>query len=123
MTHRRERHVTDGGKPELDVVLGALSTRRARYVCYYLNVDDVGEIDDTYLAREVASWETGVEPSRVSTERVNRVRRELQEETLPGLVNAGFVTYDKQVGTVRYSDPREAFERLLRVCQSIEQPR
>ena len=122
MKNRGRRPVVRGGKPALDVALRALSSQRSRYVCYYLLADDVGEINETYLAREVASWETGVAPSRVPTEKVDRVQRELRDETLPTLDCAGFIKYDPQSGNVEYGHPSGPCERLLQVCKQIEQP-
>lgn len=113
---------TDGGDRGLDKVLSALSSRRARFVCYYVGADDVSGVNELFLAREVAAWETGTDPARVPTEKVTQILDELQKGTLPDLDEAGMITYDRGTGTVRYGNPPDPYARLLGICQSIEQP-
>lgn len=114
--------MTDGGYAGLDAILSGLSTRRARFICYYLMADDVDEINELFLAREVTAWETGTDPSMVPTEKVLQVLEEMQEETLPKLDDAGLIAYDSAVGTVRYGDPDKRVTELLHTCRSIERP-
>ena len=114
---------TDGGRPDLDGVLLALTCRRSRFVCYYLAADDVSEINELFLAREVASWEVGDPPAQISTEKALGVLTELQDEVFPTLSDADLIEYDSQNGTIEYGTPPESAERILSVCQSIEQPR
>lgn len=108
--------------PELDIVLSSLSEQRARFVCYYLMAEDISKVNELYLAREVAAWETGTEPSQVPTERVMQMLENLQDDLLPRLDEAHLVEYNSAEGTVRYGDPLEPFERIVLICQSIEQP-
>jgi hypothetical protein len=108
--------------PELDLVLSVLSDRRARFICYYLLADDIAEVNELYLAREVAAWETGIEPSQVPTETTTQMLETLQDDLLPRLDTARFVTYHAGKGTVRYGNPPEQLSRLVTLCRSIEQP-
>ena len=112
-------HATDGGQPDLDCILSALACRRSRFVCYYLAADDVSEINELFLAREIASWETGRSPSQVSTEKALGLLEELQDDVFPSLDDAGLIEYNPQNGTVRYGDPAEPIERVLDICRSI----
>ncbi|WP_226010063.1 DUF7344 domain-containing protein [Halomicrobium salinisoli] len=111
-----------GDARKLDRVLSVLSLRRARFVCYYVKTDHNIELNELYLAREVAAWETGTDPSQVGTEKVFAVLSELQEDLLPDLDETGLVAYDRGNGSVRYGDPPEPFAQLLGVCQSVEHP-
>lgn len=114
--------MTVDGDSSLDLVLETLADRRARLVAYYVAAEDVTEINELYLAREVAAWETGIEPEQVPTETATDVLATLQEETLPRLDRIGLVAYDPGRGTVRFGDPPEQYERILRILQSVEQP-
>lgn len=113
------RWIADGGV-SLDSVLTVLSRQRARFICYYLMSEDVTEVNELFLAREVAAWETGIDSSQVATEKVTTVLDELQDETFPGLDDIGLIEYDRGTGSVRYGDSPNEFERLLEVCRSIE---
>lgn len=117
------RRAAGGGQPDLSFVLSILSRERARLVCYYLMAEDVSAVNELFLAMEVATWETGVDRSRVSTERVTCILESLRDETLPRLDEAQLIAYDTRNGTVRYDTPSEEFARLLRVCREIDQPR
>lgn len=118
----RPSSITDGGYRGLDIILSALSSRRARSVCYYLMADDVDVINELFLAREVAAWETGTNPSMVPTEKVMQVLKEMQKETFPQLDKAGLIAYDSAVGTVGFGDPPDEVMQLLHACKSIERP-
>lgn len=116
------RWMADGGEVTLDSALTVLSRRRARFICYYLMSEDVSEVNELFLAREVAAWETGTDSSQVATEKVTAVLDELQDETFPELDDIGLIEYNRGTGSVRYGDSPNQFERLLEVCRSIEQP-
>lgn len=109
-------------EPELDCVLSVLSQRRARFICYYLMADDISGVNELFLAREVATWETGIDPSQVPTEKVMRLLEELRDDLLPRLDAADLIEYSSARGTVQYGDPPEPFSRLVTICQSIERP-
>lgn len=113
---------TDGGRVDLDELLATLSSERARFVCYYLTAEDVSEVNELFLAREVAAWETGTDPSQVTTEKATVLLEEMREDTLPRLDAVGLVSYDPGRGTVRYGDPPDQVARLVSACRAIEQP-
>lgn len=82
--------------------------------------DDVDVVNELFLAREVAAWETGTNPSLVPTEKVMQVLEEMQKEMLPRLDKAGLIAYDPAVGTVGFGDPPDEIMQLLHACESIE---
>lgn len=108
---------------QLELVLSALSCQRSRHVCYYLAADDIGEINDLFLAREIAAWETGITLKQVPTEKVTDILENLQNELLPRLDQSGLIIYDEGKGVVRYGSPPEPFGQILNICRSIDRPR
>jgi DNA-binding transcriptional ArsR family regulator len=99
-------------EPPRDVVFSVLSNRRRRQVLRYLRTcESTVEVRD--LARQVAAWENDLSPDELTYQQRKRVYTSLHQTHLPKLDESGFVTYDRDRGTVTYEPLAETLEPYL----------
>lgn len=95
-------------------VVDVLSSRRRRYVLYYLldSSDGVTELDD--LADQLQRWERAAD-DEVPDDHGVRIATALHHVDLPKLSDAGIVDFDPRSGAVRYhaDDSHEAVLELI----------
>jgi DNA-binding transcriptional ArsR family regulator len=95
-----------------DLVFSVLSNSRRRLVLRYLRtVESTVGVRD--LATQVAAWENGVPPAELTYKQRKRVYTSLHQTHLPKLDDAGFVTYDRDRGTVVYQDHATVLDPYL----------
>ena len=108
---------TDGGALSLDTVFQVLSSRRRRFVLYFL-----AEVDDAVgreeLARRVATWETSDDVGDVSSDEIARITVALDHAHLPKLEDSGVVTYDRESREVAATDALTRFRPYLELARS-----
>jgi hypothetical protein len=81
------------------VVFGMLSNPRRRCVLHYLKRND-GVTSVGGMARAIAAWEEGIEEGAVTPAMRKRVYTSLYQVHLPKMDEAGFLSYDRQDGSV-----------------------
>lgn len=118
---RRENPATsDGGRPFLSRILGALAHQRRRYVLYYLHDHERTQTDD--LAVQVAAWEQDIPITDVPAEEAEQVKMNLVHSHLPKLEDHGLVEYDQRSDAVSYTHPPALLEEALELAATIENP-
>lgn len=109
----------DGGRENhLDAFLEVLSTRRRRYVLYYLRRNELADID--VLARHVTAAIRDVPEDAIADGGIEKTEAALIHSDLPRLREMGVIEYDHRHGTVRYQHPSRIGTILLRVCAELE---
>lgn len=114
-----KRKVTDGGD-RLGEIFDAMTDRRRRYVLYYLQEEEIAEIET--LAAHVTAWEQNISVETVSDDDYSSVQIDLFHNHLPKLQAAALVEYDRRSLTVRYRAPSGLFNEILRFAKKIERP-
>lgn len=109
---------TDDGPENLDAFLKVLSTRRRRYVLYYLRRNELADIDE--LARHVTAAIRDVPEDAITNDRIEKTKAGFIHSDFPRLREIGVVEYDHRNGTVRYRQPSRIGTVLLRVCAELE---
>jgi len=84
-------------------VFRALSAPRSRYLLAYLNAKDA-PVGLEAVARDVAAWELGCDPSEIPEEAAQRVLTSLYHAKAPQLAAAGLIDFDSDELTVSVSD-------------------
>lgn len=110
--------VTNGGVPRLDELLECLTKSRRRLVLYYLQENDVADVEE--LATEIAAWEMDVLPDDVPIDHREDITRELLHNHLPRLAETKCIEYDRRSGTVRYTELPTLLDRILRLLSKLE---
>lgn len=110
--------VPDGGREPIDRVLLALSEPRRRYLLYYLDQQGDAHIDEAALF--IAACERDCDPSDVSEDRSEKVRRELYHVHLPKLSEENIIDYDRRSGAMCYQDPPLELPEFLDLASSME---
>lgn len=111
--------VTDGGE-RLGEIFEAMTDQRRRYVLYFLQEEEVADIET--LAEHVAAWEQDITVEAVSEDEVTNVQIDLFHTHLPKLQDAGLVEYDRRSRTARYRLPSALINKLLQLAARIERP-
>lgn len=106
---------------KLDTVFDSLTNRRRRFVLYYLKQRD-GTVELDELARQVAAWEIGTTPERVTDEQYRRMYTDLFHTHLPKLSDAGIVDYDERTGVVRLWEHATLLKNVLQLASWLERP-
>ena len=109
---------TDGGREPIDRVLLALSEPRRRYFLYYLDRQGDAYIDEA--ARFIAACERDCDPSDVSAETWEAVRRELYHVHLPKLAGENIIDYDRRSGAMCFQNPPSELPEFLELASSME---
>ena len=108
----------DGGKTTLNDVMGVLANPRRRAVFYYLQEHEVASVAELahHLAEQTAEGPTqGVEDYQVE-----QITLSLLHNTLPKLADSQFIEYDPTSRTVRYTQPPELLDTVLRFLARFE---
>lgn len=113
----RRSVVADGGL-QLDDFLGAIASRRRRYVLYYLRDEGRSTLDE--VAEEIAARNHGTSPGEVDEQVARNVRINLYHAQVPKLAEAEIITYDRRNRTLSYNRPPEPVEEFLDYCASVE---
>ncbi|WP_242695434.1 DUF7344 domain-containing protein [Halomontanus rarus] len=109
-----------GGSRTLEGVLRALINQRRRYTLYFMQDNEVSDLDE--LAAHVAAMEQDTDPEVVNTEQADQVRTSLLHSDLPMLEDVALVEFDRRSEAVRYSQPPDLLETLLRLCATFDAP-
>ncbi|WP_137287198.1 DUF7344 domain-containing protein [Halorussus salinisoli] len=117
-----------GISPTLDATLDLLSSRRRRYVLYYLR-EQGGAVTLEELAEQITSWESeaddhgspSTQPSIDDPPDYQRVLADLHHTQLPRLDDADAVTFDAEDGYVSLaSDDNAPLVEYLDLAASEE---
>lgn len=108
----------DGGKTTIEDVLEVLATPRRRAIFYYLQEHEIASVED--LAQHIAKQTAESSNREVEVHQVERVTLDLVHNTLPKLAESQFIEYDPSSRTVRYSQPPELLEAVLRFLTRFE---
>lgn len=103
----------------LDPLLDVISNHRRRCAMYYLEANEIADVDQ--LARYITEV-AGDSQIESSDRRINETTQKLIHVDLPKLRKAGVIEYDPRSGTVRYRRPLGALAALLQVCSELEDP-
>ncbi|WP_254764226.1 DUF7344 domain-containing protein [Natrinema marinum] len=100
-------------------VLELLAEQRRRYALYCLE-----DRDDPLSVAELAAAVARMEQTdgEISADRRNRIELSLKHTHLPMVEQTSFVEYDSTASTVRLTDKPPAFEELLTVAETLEEP-
>lgn len=109
----------DGGELSVDAIFGLLSSRRRRFVLYFLSDAD-GPVGSEELARRIATWEADSDIGDISSEEVGRVTVALNHAHLPRLEADGVVEYDRENRTVEATDAVEQLEPFLDIARAAD---
>ncbi|ADB63538.1 hypothetical protein Htur_4766 (plasmid) [Haloterrigena turkmenica DSM 5511] len=109
----------DDGQRKLEGVLRALLNQRRRYTLYFLQENEVSDLDE--LTKHVAAMEQGADPVAESVQ-IDQVRTSLVHSDLPKLAENGLVEFDRRSEAVRYSRPPELLDKMLRLCANFDDP-
>jgi len=103
--------------PRLTETFDILTHPHRRYVLYHLTSNS-GTADISALAAAIAEWdENGSDSARTSS--IDVVETALNHSHLPKLADAGFVTIDRNSGTVEL-ESRDGLDRFLGEAASID---
>lgn len=116
-SHHEER--PDGGTVSIDDVLRVLADPRSRAICYYLQEHEVATVEE--LAEHIAAQEVNQRGQVEERTQVERIKLDLLHNTLPKIRDSHFIEYDARSQTVRYSQPPELLEAVLRFLARIDQ--
>lgn len=108
----------DGGASSLDEILRILGNRRRRALFYYLQEHEVATVDE--VAAHLAAQEPETPAGEGNVDHGERIKLELVHTALPKLAASHFIDYDSRSGTVRYVDPPEHLQLILRVLARFE---
>lgn len=108
----------DGGTTAINDVLGVLANPRRRIIFYYLQEHEVASVEE--LARYIAAQTVEAPNQEVEEHHVERITLDLVHNTLPKLTESQFIEYDPTSRTVRYSQPPELLEAVLRFLTRFE---
>lgn len=108
----------DGGITSLDEVLDCLTSSKRRILLYYLQDNDIADVDE--LVDQVAAREEDVSPEEVTADHRQRVETQLVHTHLPKLADAQFIEYDRRSSTVRYTEPPSLLRTILRLLARVE---
>lgn len=109
----------NGGITSFEEVLDCLTSRRRRFLLYYLQENETGDVEE--LAIQIAAWEAEIPLDEVSTDHRERVMSQLVHAHLPKLADAQFIEYDRRSETVRYTEPMTLLDRVLRLLSQLEE--
>lgn len=98
---------------EMDEIFGILQNKRRRYVFKHLHNED-GQTTLSTLTDQIASWESGAEPSEVTAQQRKRVYVALYQSHLPKMGDTSAIEYDADEGTIRKGDHYSLFSHYLK---------
>lgn len=99
-----------------DELYGALRATRRRRLLYLLLIEEEATLDR--IATVLAGWDATERGTMVTPDEREQIMDELQHCHLPRLVEAGFVTVDRERETVQLRPLDDAVIDLI--CQSVE---
>lgn len=114
MTDERGRSsVRSANRPRSNpAVVEAVLNRRRRYALYYLR-ERAEPVDLDDLVRQVAAWEAGTTPDRVSAAEREGVAASLRSTHLPYLAERDLVRYDRRSDRAAYRGDDPALAAYL----------
>ncbi len=104
-----------------DTVFSVLSNRRRRLAIYYLRqCEDTARVGD--MATQLAMWENDVSEGTLTYRQRKRVYTSLVQTHLPKLADSGFVTYERNRGTVSLTDRAATLDLYLELVDDDDVP-
>jgi hypothetical protein len=104
-----------------DTVFSVLSNRRRRLAIYYLRqCEDTARVGD--MATRLAMWENDVSEGALTYRQRKRVYTSLVQTHLPKLADSGFVTYERNRGTVSLTDRASTLDLYLELVDDDDVP-
>lgn len=113
--------MSQGGRVSQEVAFELLSNRRRRHVLHVLK-QRRERISLRSLSTQIAAWENGVSPARVSYDQRMRVYTTLRQVHLPKLHDGGIVRWDDDRGTVELTSAATQLEIYLDVVPHDDVP-
>jgi hypothetical protein len=110
------------GGVDRDDVFDVLSNRRRRHLLHYLKAhdDDTAELSD--ISSQLAAWEQGTEPERISYADRKNVHTALYQFHLPKMEKVGFVDYDQRAGEVELTETARDLDIYLETVSGRDVP-
>lgn len=112
-----EKRIADGGD-RLGEIFDAMSVRRRRYVLYYLQEEEVADIDA--VATHVVAQEQDISIDEIPDDVISTIRVDLFHNHLPKLQSAALVEYDQRSKVVRYRLSSGLLDELLGLAAKFE---
>lgn len=109
----------DGGLSQLDRYLRALRDRRRRLVLYYLDEQQVTDLEA--VSRHLAAQDVNQPPSELTEEAYESVMMDLHHNHLPRLDDYGLIDYDERNQDIQVAESSQTFSLLLQFLRFIEQ--
>lgn len=119
----QDSHTTtaDGPSLEYNEYFDLLSNRRRRYTLHYLKANG-GSADLSELAEQLAAWENGIEPERVTYDQRKRVYTSLQQVHLSQMDDWGVIAFDDREGVAALTATAEDLDIYFEVVTGRDIP-
>jgi hypothetical protein len=115
---------SDGSTETVDIGTACemLGNKRRRYALHCLKQQDDGVAEMGELSTQVAAWERGIDPDRVSYDERKTVHTSLYQHHAPKLDDSGLVEYDSRSGVVELTEAGENVDLYLEAVGGRDVP-